>query len=569
MFPIKKSLMASIRYFFVLSFLFIVSFVKAEYFVISDYNIDIKVYGSKAMFEVTEIITVDFSEPRRGIFRNIPYQVRVGGEIVELDIYDVDVEGFKYDTYREGSQYVIKIGDKNVYVEGRQTYKITYKVKNAWIFAEEHTEFYWNFVGDQWPVEIKSIKYAVTLDESLPMSETDYSVYTGVRGSKGKDADINYYVNKFNGKSTRSFGPNEGLTFAIKLPKGYIKEPSDLEKLWAKYGLACIGGILFSIITGLFYRTWSRYGKDYPIVKMVQYTIPKDINPAEAGVIIDEKADNVDILALLPYWAHNGILQIRRIPKTWGKDDHELIKIAELPAESGPYEKIVFDGLFASSDKVLVSSLENEFYQTLQTAKTSLKTHLNSMGVYYPVSVKMQFYTGVVSFILAVAAIGLGVAFQSIALGAALGLSSIIGFIFSNYMLKKNERGVQLYQQVLGFKMFVKAAEKDKLEWLLKEDPDYFEKTLPYAMIFGYAKQWSKKFDGLTVPAPKWYVGPTGMYYHGSSFSPSEFGASFDSSIHDIQSVFISVPASSGGGGSFSGGGSSGGGFGGGGGGSW
>ncbi len=128
MFPIKKSLMASIRYFFVLSFLFIVSFVKAENFVISDYNIDIKVYGSKAMFEVTEIITVDFNEPRRGIFRNIPYQVRVGGEIVELDIYDVDVEGFKYDTYREGSQYVIKIGDKNVYVEGRALLGASYIV---------------------------------------------------------------------------------------------------------------------------------------------------------------------------------------------------------------------------------------------------------------------------------------------------------------------------------------------------------------------------------------------------------------------------------------------------------
>lgn len=561
--------MSSIRYIFVLSFLCFVSFVKAEYFVISDYNIDIKIYGSKAMFEVTEIITVDFNQPRRGIFRNIPYKVRVNGEVIELDIYDVEVEGFKFDTYREGSQYVVKIGDKDIYVEGRQTYKITYKVKNAWIFAEEHTEFYWNFVGDQWPVEIQAIKYAVTLDESLPMTEADYSVYTGVSGSQGKDADIRYYINKFEGKSTRSFAPNEGLTFAIKLPKEYIKRPTEWEIFWAKYGLASVGGILFLIITGLFYRTWRRYGKDYHIVKMVQYTIPKDINPAEAGVIIDEKADNVDILALLPYWAHNGLLQIRRIPKSFGKDDHELIKIAELPAESGAYEKIVFEGLFSSTDKVLVSSLENEFYQTLQSAKTSLKTHLNSMGVYYPVSVSMQFYTGVISFGLAIAAVGLGIVFQSIALGAALGLSSIIGFIFSNYMLKKNERGVQLYQQVLGFKMFVKAAEKDKLEWLLKEDPDYFEKTLPYAMIFGYAKQWSKKFDGLTVPAPKWYVGPAGMYYHGSAFSPSEFGASFDDSIHDIQSVFTSVPASSGGGGSFSGGGSSGGGFGGGGGGSW
>ncbi|MBK9735408.1 MAG: DUF2207 domain-containing protein [Saprospiraceae bacterium] len=337
-----------------------------------------------------------------------------------------------------------------------------------------------------------------------------------------------------------------------------------LEKIWS-WQYWCI---ILQHHDRFFYATWRRYGKDYPIVKMVQYTIPKNINPAEGGVIIDEKADNVDILALLPYWAHKGIINIRRIPKSTGKDDHELIKIANLPTDSGPYEKIMFSALFDSCDTVLVSSLENTFYEHLQAAKTSLKTHLNTMGIYYPVSIKLQFYTGLASFVLAVAALGLGILFNSILLGGALGLSSVIGFLFSNYMLKKNEKGVHLYQQILGFKMFVKAAEKDKLEMMLKEDPDYFEKTLPYAMIFGYAKQWSKKFDGLLTEAPKWYIGPGGMYYGGGTFSPSEFGASFDESIKDIQTVFTSAPESSGGG--FSGGGgSSGGGFGGGGGGSW
>jgi uncharacterized membrane protein YgcG len=272
-------------------------------------------------------------------------------------------------------------------------------------------------------------------------------------------------------------------------------------------------------------------------------------------------------LALLPYWAHNGHITIKRIPIKWGKDDHELTMIKPLSMGVGPYESIVFDGLFSGRNTVKVSDLENTFYEYLQSAKTSLKTHLNSMGVYYPVSIKMQIYSMVASVILAFLGIFLGIIFESIALGAALGLSSLIGFVFASYMLKKNERGVHLYQQVLGFKMFVKAAEKDKIEWLLKEDPDYFEKTLPYAMIFGYAKQWSKKFDGLLLEPPKWYVTPVG-YYHGS-FTPSEFGSSFQGSINEIQSVFTSVPSSSGGGGGFSGGGSSGGGFGGGGGGSW
>lgn len=545
--------------------------VKAEYFVITDYKVDMKVRGNQGVIEVHETITVDFNQPRRGIFRAIPYKYIIDGKEVEIKIYDAEVDGRKYTTYHEGINYFIKIGSKNVYVDGVQTYKISYKVKKAFIFGEDHTEFYWNILGNDWPVEINKVDFTVQLDKAMPMAKDDYYIYTGVRGDTSKDATISYYIDKFQGSSTRSFAPHEGLTMAINLPVDYIKKPGKWEILWEKYGLASIGGILFLFISAFFYRTWSKYGKDYPIVRMVQYAPPKELNPAEAGVLIDEKADNVDILALLPYWAHNGHITIKRIPKNFGKDDHELTMVKALPLDAGPYETIVFDGLFSDGNKVMISDLENSFYEYLQSAKTSLKTHLNNMGVYYPVSIKMQIYSMIASVVLAFLAVLLGIVFESIALGAAIGLSSLIGFVFANYMLKKNERGVHLYQQVLGFKMFVKAAEKDKIEWLLKEDPDYFEKTLPYAMIFGYAKQWSKKFDGLLLEPPKWYVGPTGMYYHGNSFSPSEFGASFDNSIHEIQNVFTSVPASSGGGGGgFSGGGgSSGGGFGGGGGGSW
>lgn len=544
--------------------------VHAELFSIRDYNVDIQVLGSEGIFEVHEDITVEFTEPRRGIFRNIPYRYRINGEEVDIKIYDVKVDGYKFSTYRENNNYIIKIGDKDIFLDGIQKYRISYKVKKAFIFTEEHTEFYWNVIGIGWPVSIDTVNYSVKLDQAIAMTENDFSIYTGRDGEKGKDATISYFVDQFSGHSTRRLEANEGMSLAIRLPIDYIKRPSKDEILWEKYGMGSIGGTLFLIISGLFFRTWRRYGKDYPIVRMVQYLPPAELTPAEAGVLIDEKADNVDILALLPYWAHHGHITIKRIPKDWGKDDHEITKIKDLQPNAEPYEKIIFDGLFEDGNTVLVSSLENHFYEYLQSAKSSLKSHLNNMGVYYPVSMRMQITTAIVSVLLAFAGIGLGILFQSFALGIGLGLASIVGMVFANYMLKKNERGVHLYQQVLGFKMFVKAAEKDKIERMLKEDPEYFEKTIPYAMIFGYAKQWSKKFEGLLIEPPKWYIAPHGMYYHGGTFSPTEFGASFDSGIRDIQSVFTSMPASSGGGGgSFSGGGSSGGGFGGGGGGSW
>jgi uncharacterized membrane protein YgcG len=538
----------------------------AEYFTIEDYRIQINLYGKEAYFEVKERIKVRFSEPRHGIFRHIPVVYRISGDKIRIKLYDIEIEKHPFDKSREGSNLVLKIGSPDTYVEGDQEYVITYKVKKAFLFQDQHTEFYWNLVGTDWPVEIKNASFQVALDEAIPMTESDYHVFTGNEGSRGGDAEISYYLKTFEGKATRTLQPYEGMTLAIRLPLAYVSRPGPWEVFFDKYGMPLIGGFLLLIISGLFYRTWNKYGRDTPLVKMVSYLPPAGLTPSEAGIIIDERANNVDILSLLPYWAHLGYITIRRIPVSWGKDDHELTRLKPLGEDARAYEKIIFDALFAGGDTVKVNDLKNHFYQHLNDAKTSLKTHLDSMGVYYPISVNMQVYAFIASGLIACAAVISFFIFSSVVLSISLGIAAVIGFVFSSLMLKKNEKGNALYREVYGFKMFVKAAEKDKIERLLKEDSDYFEKTIPYAMIFGYAAQWGKKFDGLLTEPPKWYLTPPG--YYGGAFMPSSFGSNLEDSVQDIQQVFSSVPSSSGSDGGFSGG-SSGGGFGGGGGGSW
>ncbi|MBK9256403.1 MAG: DUF2207 domain-containing protein [Saprospiraceae bacterium] len=537
----------------------------AEYFTIRNYDVDIKI-SSEGYFEVTETISVDFSEPRRGIFRMIPYKYKLQDEVRTIKIKDVDVNGFRFKTYTEGNNFVVRIGDPDVYVNGQQVYVIRYKVSNAFLLLVEHTEFYWNLVGEQWPVNIDAVQYTVQFDKFITLGTDDYKILAGAAGSQDQNANIRYQLNKVVGETTVGLGPNEGVTIAVKLPVDYIRRPTEMEQFLAKYGMSGLGLLLLSLISGFFYRLWSKYGKDYPIVRMVQYVPPKELTPSEAGVIIDEKADNIDIMALLPYWAHQGYIQIKRIPKKWAKDDHELIKIKPLSHLVPAYETVVFNGIFRSGDEVLISSLQEKFYTDLAAAKTELKNHINKMDIYYPVSIQMQIYLGIGSFVVLVLAVLSMILIGSVILALSLGISGIIGLIFTSLMLKKNQNGVRLYQEVLGFKMFVEKADKDRLERMLKDDPDYFEKTLPYAMVFGYVKQWSSKFDGLLTEPPRWYIGGPG-YMHGG-FTPSAFGSSFDTGMKEIQSAFSSAPQSSGGGG-FSGGGSVGGGFGGGGGGSW
>ena len=102
----------------------------------------------------------------------------------------------------------------------------------------------------------------------------------------------------------------------------------------------------------------------------------------------------------------------------------------------------------------------------------------------------------------------------------------------------------------------------------LKEDPGYFDKVLPYAIVFNVAQEWKKRFEGLEVPPPQWYVGSS------PHFNYLYYMNTIDHALDDVSDSIYSVPntsGSAGSGGSFGdfGGGFSGGGFGGGGGSDW
>lgn len=155
-------------------------------------------------------------------------------------------------------------------------------------------------------------------------------------------------------------------------------------------------------------------------------------------------------------------------------------------------------------------------------------------------------------------------------------------FIVASFMPKKTVVGVEVYEKVLGFQMFLKATETDRLKRMFSPDEykGVFEKFLPYAMVLGVEKEWGKQFEGLYKGMPEWYVGAnnTNMLIfiydlnRWSRFGENQFVAGSPNNSGWKSSGWGT--GSSGGssawsGGSGFGGGFSGGGFGGGGGGRW
>lgn len=156
---------------------------------------------------------------------------------------------------------------------------------------------------------------------------------------------------------------------------------------------------------------------------------------------------------------------------------------------------------------------------------------------------------------------------------AAITATLIIAF-FMHFMPKRTTKGDEIYGRILGFRTFLQTAQKDRLQMLVDENPQYFYNIIPFAYVLGVSKVWMDKFKDITMPAPSYVAGagsrdPFWDYYYYSSL--------MDAVNHDIYHASVTLPASESswgdsGSGSFgggSGGGFSGGGSGGGGGSSW
>ena len=131
------------------------------------------------------------------------------------------------------------------------------------------------------------------------------------------------------------------------------------------------------------------------------------------------------------------------------------------------------------------------------------------------------------------------------------------------YMPKRTTYGNKMLTKIKGFKNYLETVEKDKLETLVMQDPEYFYNILPYTYALGVSKVWMEQFEEIALKAPDWYDS-------SDAFNMYDFSTFMTATMATTASAMSSSPSSSDGGSSSdSGGGSSGGGSGGGGGGSW
>ncbi len=557
----------------ILTVLFLLSAtLRAEYFTIEAYDLQVRI-DAGGWFEVEETIDVFFTSPRHGIFRYIPYRYLVDDKVHKIGIKNIDVPGHRWERSWVNGNVRIRIGDPDAYVEGQQRYVIRYRVRNALLFPEGHTEFYWNLIGNGWEVAIDTITYRIDLPAGVTLAEADYRVFTGQFGEQEKEATIDYRPGVVTGHSLRSFGPGEGLTVALKLPLTAVRRPTVMEQLWRQYGSLAVplGLLLFTLIL------WYRYGYNPGKTTVTQYYPPEGMPPAEAGLLFNRYAKKRSVVALLPYWASQGLIRIEELaPKTGPekrkkKVDLNLVRLQDLPKGRPAYERWMWEAIFEKdAEEVRLSKLKNSLYATTLTSGDQIVETLRRQG-HYPSKLPVL-WLWVLPILLFVAFpfIIVFLVLEQPITAVALILVIAAGFVLRYTSKKKTKKGLAAYQHLKGFREFIVKADQPRLERLLQDDPAYFERTLPYAVAFGLTGKWVAHFGGLFSQPPSWYVPARTGVEHATAFAA--FSSNLGPGLREVGSVFTSAPASSYSGSSSSGGfsgGSSGGGFGGGGGGSW
>jgi hypothetical protein len=559
-----------------------VSSAYAQDFTINNFHSDITI-NEDSSFTVSEKIIVQFHASKHGIYREMPFKYtdERGNTITPLKVLSVTDDSGKdweYKTTKKGNIINIRIGDPKKYVEGIQTYVITYTVENAILFFDDHDELYWNVTGNYWWAPVQKASAQVTLSAKNMSRKLWAACYTGTLGSREAQCGYETSQNIADFFTRKSLASHEGFTIAFGWDKGLVSPPSAWKKFLWEVDLKENWVFLLPFVSLIFMvNLWRAKGRD-PRVReavTVRYEPPKynnvPLTPGEAGTLIDEKLDSRDITSTIVGLAVKGYIKIEE-SKTEGlifdSTDFYLAKVKAPDDNLSPFEKILMSKIFTTEmPGRMVSDMKNQFYKELDLLKNTLYGELISKKYFLvgPEKVRRVYVTA--GIFLAVLCSIVFVLLTSPGKGWVAGvLTGLPVLAFSKAMPAKTKSGASAYMDVLGFQEFMSRAEKDQLERM--GDKNLFSKFLPYAIALNVVDNWAKAFEGIFQEPPQWYVSHAGM----RTFSPYHFSRSITSAASSLASAMYSAPRGSGisgGGGGGGGGGFSGGGFGGGGGGSW
>ncbi|RYM33337.1 DUF2207 domain-containing protein [Brumimicrobium glaciale] len=539
-------------------------------------DIQIQADGSVLVTEKIDVLSLG-REIRKGIYRDIPLNFRLPeGKIRQvLTVKSAKKSGspatFRTENINGGIR--IYIGSKDTrLINGKHSYEISYQLDRTVFCNEIDCQVMWNVNGNHWGMSIDTLTATIRTPENTEILEFD-----GWKGKYGENIERNFESKSLSaGKQvfmTSELKPGNNLTIMVTFDKEVMSEvpfPTQMIYFFRDNSLILLTvfGLLISFLVNLV--LWLKHGKDPKQGTIIpQFYPPNDWSPAEVLFLMNEgKEDDNMFAAQLLQLAVKGHIKIEK--KGSKREDSFAISIADKSSKKQKLtelEKGFLDKLLGTEESTTISK---EYNAKVASAHGYLVTEIEKKqaGLYFNKNIKLIFPQYIFPVLTIV---GMAIAYNIYEgpvwlIPIVAMLMMIMNIIFLRLFYQPTKEGRKMLDHILGLERFIKYADELRINAINKPDMnfDYFEKNLPYAIAFGKADEWGKKFQAQEIEAQ---YKSSNYYVSGYSYaSLGYFGAL--SAVSASASVAPSAAGSSGGG--FGGGGGfSGGGAGGGGGGGW
>lgn len=473
-------------------------------------DVGITVDGDGDAF-VAETVTFGFQGEFSFVTRSIPV-----GEVEGIDHVVVSRDGREiprgsapgeYEVSEEGGRLLVRL--HFALADTSATWTISYRVRGAVRFGESGDELRWHVFDAETPVPMDAVSVAVRLPGDLAPALLSIDADTGGRipiSSSLAPSTMTVEV--------VDVPPRTRLWLRAGFPTGVVEYRWTLRRAAAfvapKAGLALP---LLTVAAVAFVVGRRRGGRRLEPPATYLTEPPRDLPPALAGALLDGRAGRDELVATVADLARRGYLEIGRRgrkgagPTATSVTVHRVRPLDDLDG----VDRAVARGLYLRKrkDTLEAEELRRRFTRMGQEFEEAVYAGLVALGYFHgsPGARRRRWRRTAGGIALLVAAAVVALVYTDVGgwgfLAIGGGLSSAIVFLAAPLAVRLTAEGLEARVRWAAFRDYL--VELTRFPDVSRAQ-EIFEGYLPYAVAFGVAEDWGRRFDDMEVTAPVWYL---------------------------------------------------------------
>lgn len=493
---------------------------------------------SDGTINVKEDFTANFFVSKHWIIRDIPLNYSVWWKKFHIEVSNIDVQWKKFTTSTNDGNIKIKIWDADRTVIWEQNYPISYStyglIRNfSWMW---YAELYWNLVGYDFDTNINKVRAELILPKIYTWFTADDFLITTDWTAKTIDKfawtvdwsqwdriiiTYNKWLSAYHGITLAIKFPNNYFTFDHNRQAGLVGHKNSQQTyhlntyntssndgwmpVFLFISIVLILTILWNLPTKKSHKInlneWKlawKFAEQFPVI--VQYEPPKWLNSAEVWLLLhrnNQYSRAKDLFSLIYKWAAEWLITIepRTNPKKgkiWNINIGQQVK-KFFNLKSNNYEKKVEYDWILVTKKNNIPSLypeyeKNLFYWFATNSIIFKNNYLFWYSLYKEFDDDWNYlYTP-----------------KRLYEDLSNYASDLENYciekwwkkhrsLFSVFTKPETEQWAKIISHILWYREFLAKCDENKLRLFLQQDPFYFDKILPYAIVFWLETELVKK----------------------------------------------------------------------------